>query len=63
VIAPGLLAWLKRMREWAQDPRAVVFPVNGTRTNIAISPEDVLSRPDDEQLLDFIRARLRGAGN
>lgn len=45
------------MREWAAAPGAVIYAV-GTKThNIAIFPDDVLTRTD-EQLLEFIRQRL-----
>lgn len=56
-----------RMREWAADPCALVFPVQFRKyagapiteglISIAIFPEEVRSRPDDAQLLEFIRAR------
>lgn len=45
-----LIFW---MREWASDCRALVWIIKGR----AIVPEDVLERPDDQQLIEFLRAR------
>lgn len=42
------------MREWASDPRAWVWIIQG----VPILPDDVLSRPDDDQLYEFICAKL-----
>lgn len=44
------------MREWASDPRALVWIIKGC----AIVPEDVLARPDDVDLLEFVQARIAG---
>lgn len=48
-----LAARLAEMREWASYPDAVVWLIKGR----VIFPEDVLSRPDDNDLIEFIRAK------
>jgi hypothetical protein len=50
-------AWLAEMREWAADPRALIFPINGERRSIALFPADIVGKSDDE-LLAFIAGRL-----
>jgi hypothetical protein len=52
---------LRKIREWAKDPGAVFYTLRGKRGTVAIFPEDVLERTD-EQLVDFISKRCSGAG-
>jgi hypothetical protein len=50
-------AFLAALREWASDPGALIYTVRGKSGSIAIFPEDVTGRTDDE-LLAFVRERL-----
>ena len=52
-ITPATAAKLAEMREWAADPQAWVWPVQGR----AIFPADVVGKSDTE-LLEFIRQRI-----
>jgi hypothetical protein len=52
-IPPNLVAWLADMHEWATDPLAPIYLIRTKTHNIAIFPEDVTTRTD-EQLLEFI---------
>jgi hypothetical protein len=56
-MSPDPAALLPEIREWAADPRALVFPINGERRSIALFPAEVIGKTDDE-LLRFIAARL-----
>lgn len=47
---------LARLRWWASDPRALIFPVQGKHGSIAIFPDDVIGK-SDEELLAFIVKR------
>lgn len=53
---PDIAILLARMREWAAYPDALLFPVQGRHGFVAIYPDEVTTRTDD-QLLAFIRAR------
>lgn len=53
---PTPAAFLASLREWASDPGALIYPIRTKTTNVAIFPEDVTSRTDDE-LLAFVRER------
>jgi hypothetical protein len=57
-VKPATAAWLATMRAWAADPGAVIFPIRTTTANVALFPEDITTRTD-EQLLAFIAARCR----
>lgn len=48
-----LAVWLQSLREWAQDPQAWVWVMKG----VVIFPDDVTDRPDDDELIEFLRAR------
>lgn len=54
---PATAALLASLREWAVVPGASIFPVCTKTKKIAIFPEDVISRTDDE-LLAFVCERL-----
>jgi hypothetical protein len=51
-------AFLADMREWARDPQALVYTVRGKHGMVAIAPEDVTSKTDEE-LMAFIAMRCR----
>lgn len=47
-----------RLREWAAQSGALVFPWTHKRGQIVLFPEDVLSRPEDGELREFIERRV-----
>jgi hypothetical protein len=49
-------AFLADIRVWARDPNALIFTVRGKYNAIAIVPEDVKNRTD-EQMMAFIVTR------
>jgi hypothetical protein len=56
-MTPDTAAWLASMREWAALSGAQIFPVVCRGKKIALFPEDVTTR-NDEELLAFIARRL-----
>jgi hypothetical protein len=56
-LLPATTAWLANIRAEAAGPRALVVVVKGPRGPVAIFPEDVVGKSDDE-LLAFIASRL-----
>lgn len=54
---PATAALLAALREWAVLPGAQIYPIRTKTKNIAIFPEDVVGK-SDEELLAFIRQRL-----
>jgi hypothetical protein len=52
----SIAAWLTGMRDWAAQPDAQIFTVQGKRGSIAIFPDDVNGKTDDE-LLALVRER------
>lgn len=49
---------LVQLREWASEPGALFYTLKGRQGMVAIFPEDVLGKTD-EQLLAFILARCK----
>jgi hypothetical protein len=56
-LLPATTAWLADIRGEAAAPRALVIVVKGPRGSVAIFPEDIVGKSDDE-LLAFIASRL-----
>ena len=56
-LLPTTVAWLANIRTEASAPGALVVVVQGPRGSIAIIPEDIVGK-SDEELLAFIAARL-----
>lgn len=56
-MSPEATAWLANVRAEAAAPGAVLVTVCGPTRKVAIFPEDIVAKSDDE-LLAFIAARL-----
>lgn len=56
-MAPDRAAWIANIRAEAADPGAVIVTIVGKSGSVAISPEDIVGK-SDEELLAFIAARL-----
>jgi len=54
---PETVAWHANVRAEATAPGAILVIVRGTAGSVAISPEDIVGKSDDE-LLAFIAGRL-----
>jgi hypothetical protein len=56
-MSPVTTAWLANVRAELAAPGAIFFTVRGPASSVAIFPEDIVGKSDDE-LLSFIEARL-----
>jgi len=54
---PATVAWLANVRAEATAPGAILVIVRGPAGSVAISPEHIVGKSDDE-LLAFIAGRL-----
>jgi hypothetical protein len=56
-MSPDTAAWLANVRAEAAAPGALLVVVRDRSRSVAIFPEDIVGKPDDE-LAEFIVARL-----
>lgn len=56
-MSPATAAWLANVRAEAAEPGALIVTVTSKSGSVAIFPEDIVGKSDDE-LLAFIAARL-----
>lgn len=56
-MSPATAAWLATVRAEAAAPGSLIVIVRGPAGRVAIFPEDIVGKPDDE-LRAFLHARL-----
>jgi hypothetical protein len=56
-MSPDTAAWLANVRAEAEAPGALLVVVRGRSRSVAIFPEDIVGKSDDE-LLAYIAKRL-----
>jgi hypothetical protein len=56
-VRPETAAWVASIRAEAADPSTVLVIVSGKTGRVAIFPDEIVGKSDDE-LLDFIGKRL-----
>lgn len=56
-MSPKTAAWLANLRAELAAPGALLFSVPGKAGTVAIFPQDIVGKSDDE-LLAFVRERL-----